>query len=120
MKNHVPKIGRAALPFLAVVALAFALSQFNITANADTVSTASAAECSTPCDPSDCPMPCARECSGVKTSACAEQTVVSVRSCEASCVKAASIERAQCPCPNPGSCEKGADDCRTTAVAQLK
>ncbi|MGB5107222.1 MAG: hypothetical protein WBP29_00355 [Candidatus Zixiibacteriota bacterium] len=126
MKKLLFTIGRVALPVFAVVALAFALSQFNVTANADTTTTASASSsCTGPCDPADCPMPCAKECTGVKSAACpSTKDCGSMGNCKmAAPAKTASTVRAAtaaCPAPCAAACDKvSASGCGKT-VAQVK
>lgn len=122
MNKTLATIGRAILPAIAVIALAFVLSQFNITANAGTITTAAATgTCSGPCDPANCPMPCAKECTGVKSAACPAQMDCSkMKATKAASVQTASFTTPDCPTPCAVSCDKAkAAGCSKT-VAQVK
>lgn len=122
MRNRIFNIGRSVLPLVAVLALAFVLAQFHFAAGAGTVVASSGqATCSQPCDPSNCPMPCATECTGKRSAACDTRNMTAASGgCMTECKMAGSGDCSRCPVPCTQPCQMGKSECATKTMAQVK
>jgi hypothetical protein len=122
MRNRIFNIGKSVLPLVAVLALAFVLAQFHFAAGAGTVVAASGQTvCSQPCDPGNCPQPCAKDCTGMKSAACpAQATTAATSGCSSACKMAGSGDCSKCPVPCTQPCQMGSSKCATKTVAQVK